>query len=149
MSNENTLSRRGLFMNIGMLFNGLVAVALALPIMRFLLSSVTRGHGNAYLSWVPLGRVSEFPEGETRLATFRNPYVMPTDGKTVDTACWVRRIAGRSLQLTVRIWAAQSAGFRNPVCSCARRIACIWPAGTGAFRISPQNRERSDHHPSR
>ena len=99
MSNENTLSRRGLFMNIGMLINGLVAVALALPIMRFLLSSVTRGRGDSYLSWVPLGRVSEFPEGETRLATFRNPYVMPSDGKTVDTACWVRRIAGDQFQV--------------------------------------------------
>ena len=99
MSNENTLSRRGLFMKIGMLFNGLVATALALPILRFLLSSVTRGSGNAYLSWVSLGRVSEFPEGETRLATFRNPYVMPTDGKTVDTACWVRRIEGDQFQV--------------------------------------------------
>jgi Rieske Fe-S protein len=99
MSNENTLSRRGLFMKIGMLFNGLVATALALPIVRFLFSSVTRGHGNAYLSWVPLGRVGEFPEGETRLATFRNPYVMPTDGKTVDTACWVRRVEGDQFQV--------------------------------------------------
>jgi hypothetical protein len=27
------------------------------------------------------------------MTTFRNPLVMPTDGKTVDTACWVRRIA--------------------------------------------------------
>jgi len=99
MSNENTISRRGLFMKIGMLFNGLVATALALPILRFLLSSVTRGNGNAYLSWVSLGRVSEFPEGQTRLATFRNPYVMPTDGKTVDTACWVRRIEGDQFQV--------------------------------------------------
>src|SRR5215468_1761540 len=99
MSNENMLSRRGLFMKMGMLFNGLVATALALPIVRFLLSSVTRGHGNGYLSWVSLGRVTEFPEGETRLATFRNPYVMPTDGKTVDTACWVRRIAGDQFQV--------------------------------------------------
>ena len=99
MSNENTLSRRELFMKIGMLFNGLVATALALPILRFLLSSVTRGNGNAYLSWVSLGRVSEFPEGQTRLATFRNPYVMPTDGKTVDTACWVRRIEGDQFQV--------------------------------------------------
>ena len=99
MSNENTLSRRGLFMNIGMLINGLVATALALPIVGFLFSSVTRGRGDSYLSWVPLGRVSEFPEGETRLATFRNPYVMPTDGKTVDTACWVRRIGGDQFQV--------------------------------------------------
>jgi len=99
MSNENMLSRRGLFMKMGILFNGLVATALAVPIVRFLLSSVTRGRANAYLSWIPLGRVTEFPEGETRLATFRNPNVMPTDGKTVDTACWVRHVQGDEFQV--------------------------------------------------
>jgi menaquinol-cytochrome c reductase iron-sulfur subunit len=99
MSNENTLSRRGLFMKMGILFNGLVATALAVPIVGFVLSSITRGRANAYLSWVPLGSVSEFPEGETRLASFRNPYVTPTDGKTVDTACWVRRVAGDEFQV--------------------------------------------------
>jgi Rieske Fe-S protein len=97
--NENSISRRGLLMKLGILFNGLVATALAVPVVRFLLASVTRGHAGAYLSWVPLGRVSEFPEGETRLATFRNPYVTPTDGKTVDTACWVRRISGEQFQI--------------------------------------------------
>src|SRR6202008_4011711 len=99
MPNENSISRRGLFMKLGILFNGLVASALAVPIVGFLLSSVTRGRAGAYLSWVPLGRVSKFPEGETRLATFRNPYVTPTDGKTVDTACWVRRIDGEQFQV--------------------------------------------------
>src|ERR1700724_1868542 len=99
MSNENTLSRRGLFMKLGILFNGLVASALAVPIVGFVLSSITRGRSNAYLSWVPLGSVSEFPEGETRLATFRNPNVMPADGKTVDTACWVRRVEGGEVQV--------------------------------------------------
>jgi len=73
MSDENRISRRALFMKLGVLFNGLVATALTIPIVRFLLSSVTRGRASAYLSWVPLGRISEFPEGETRLATFRNP----------------------------------------------------------------------------
>jgi menaquinol-cytochrome c reductase iron-sulfur subunit len=99
MPNENTLSRRGLLMKLGMLFNGLVASALAAPIVGFLLSSVTRGRANTYLSWIPLGPLSEFPEGETRLATFRNPNVMPTDGKTVDTACWVRHITGDQFQV--------------------------------------------------
>ena len=124
MPDENLISRRGLFTKIGVLFNGLVAVAIAVPIVRFLLSSITRGRGNAYLSWVPLGRTSEFPEGETRLATFRNPYVMPTDGRTVDTACWVRRIEGDQFQVfaincahlgcPVR-WFAQSGLF---MCAC-------------------------------
>src|SRR6267378_211200 len=99
MTSENTISRRGLFMKLGILFNGLVATALTVPIVRFLLSSVTRGRASAYLSWVPLGRVNEFPEGETRLATFTNPYVTPTDGKTVDTACWVRRVEGEQFQV--------------------------------------------------
>jgi len=99
MPNENTMSRRGLFMKLGILFNGLVATALAVPIIEFVLSSITRGRANAYLAWVPLGSVNEFPEGETRLATFRNPNVMPTDGKTVDTACWVRRVERDQFQV--------------------------------------------------
>src|SRR6267143_1263094 len=129
MTSENTISRRGLFMKLGILFNGLVATALTVPIVRFLLSSVTRGRASAYLSWVPLGRVNEFPEGETRLATFTNPYVTPTDGKTVDTACWVRRVEGGQFQVFAidcgnqRTWAAPCAGFRNPACSCAPATA--------------------------
>src|SRR4029453_17648736 len=99
MSNEPLLSRRGLLMKLGIAFNGLVAAALGVPIARFLLSSVTRGQGNAYVDWVPLGKISDFPEGETRLATFRSPYVMPSDGKTVDTACWVRRVGGEQFQV--------------------------------------------------
>ena len=99
MSNDTTLTRRGLLMKLGIAFNGVVATALAVPIVRFLLSSVTRGRANGYLSWVPLGKLSEFPEGETRLATFRNPYVMLTDGKTADTPCWVRRIDAEKFQV--------------------------------------------------
>ncbi len=98
-SNEVAISRRGFLMKVGVLFNGFAAMVVAVPIVRFLLSAVTRGHANAYLSWVPLGRTDEFPEGETRLATFRNPYVMPTDGKTVDTSCWVRHVAGDQFQV--------------------------------------------------
>ena len=99
LSSSNELSRRGFFTKIGILFNGLAAAVLAVPVVGFLASSITRGRAGGYLSWVPLGPVSDFPEGETRLATFRNPYVMPTDGKTVDTACWVRRIAGDQFQV--------------------------------------------------
>jgi Rieske Fe-S protein len=98
MSNENELSRRGLFMKLGIVFNAVVASALGVPIVGFILSSITRGRAT-YLSWVPLGSVDEFPEGETRLATFRNPYVSPTDGKTVNTACWVRRVEAEKFQV--------------------------------------------------
>ena len=99
MSNETLLTRRGLFTKLGILFNGAVAAALAVPIVRFLLSSVTLSRENAYLSWVPLGPISDFPEGGTRLATFRNPYVTATDGQTADTACWVRHVEGDQFQV--------------------------------------------------
>ena len=99
MPDDVTMTRRGMLVKVGLVFNGLVAAALAVPMVRYLLSPVSRGQGGAYLSWVPLAPVDRFPEGETRLATFRNPYVMPTDGKTVNTACWVRRIAGDRFQV--------------------------------------------------
>src|SRR5499427_6736625 len=99
MSNEASLTRRGLLTKLAILFNGLVGLALAVPIVQFLLSAITRGRANAYLAWVPVGAVSDFPEGETRLATFRNPYVTPTDGKTADTACWVRHIGAGKFQV--------------------------------------------------
>jgi len=99
MASDPTITRRGILVRIGIFVNGLVAAALVVPIGRYLLSAITRGRGNAYLAWVPLGPVARFPEGETRLATFRNPYVMPTDGKTIDTACWVRRIAADRFQV--------------------------------------------------
>ena len=98
-STDATISRRGFFMKLGIVFNGFAGIVLAVPIVRFLLSSITRGRTNGYLAWVPLGNVSDFAEGETRMATFRNPLVMPTDGKTVDTACWVRRIAADKFQV--------------------------------------------------
>jgi menaquinol-cytochrome c reductase iron-sulfur subunit len=98
-STEATISRRGFFMKLGILFNGFAAMILAVPLARFLFSSITRGRSNGYLSWVPLGNATNFPEGETRMATFRNPFVMPTDGKTVDTACWVRRVGGDRFQV--------------------------------------------------
>ena len=99
MPDDNSMTRRGFFTKMGILFNGLVATLLAVPVLGFLFSSIARGRRNGYLSWVPVGRVNDFPEGETRLATFQNPFVLPTDGKTVDTACWVRRIAGEQFQV--------------------------------------------------
>jgi menaquinol-cytochrome c reductase iron-sulfur subunit len=99
ITTDTSISRRGFFMKLGVLFNGIAAAVVAVPILGFLFSSIARGRSSGYLSWVSLGKISDFPEGETRLATFRNPYVMPTDGKTADTACWVRRVAGEQFQI--------------------------------------------------
>jgi menaquinol-cytochrome c reductase iron-sulfur subunit len=128
-SSNDSMSRRGLFMKLGILFNGLAASVLAVPIVGFLLSSITRGRANGYLSWVPLGKIGEFPEGETRLATFRNPYVMPTDGTTADTACWVRRIAGEQFQ----VFAVNCAHLGCPVRWFAQSGLFMCPCHGGAY----------------
>jgi menaquinol-cytochrome c reductase iron-sulfur subunit len=96
---DDQLSRRGLLTNLAILFNAAVAAVIAVPIVGFLFSSVTRARGTGYRSWVTLGAANQFPEGETRLATFRNPYVGPNDGQTAQTACWVRHIAGDQFQV--------------------------------------------------
>jgi Rieske Fe-S protein len=126
---EASLSRRGFFMKLGILFNGFAAIVLALPLARFLFSSITRSRGNGYLSWVSLGDVSSFPEGETRMSTFRNPLVMPTDGKTVDTACWVRRVAADKFQ----VFAINCAHLGCPVRWFAQSGLFMCPCHGGAY----------------
>jgi Rieske Fe-S protein len=129
MSDENTLSRRSLLMKIGIFFNALIASALGIPIIAYVFSSIVRSRSSSYLSWVPLGAVDEFPEGETRLATFKNPNVMPADGKTVDTACWVRRIEGQKFQ----VFAVNCAHLGCPVRWFSQSGLFMCPCHGGAY----------------
>ena len=99
MSEENSLSRRALLMKIGLLFNGIIGVVLAVPIVRYLFSPVIRERKYGYESWLPLGRLEQFPAGQTRLATYHNPVFNPWDGQTADIACWVRNLDDKNFQV--------------------------------------------------
>jgi menaquinol-cytochrome c reductase iron-sulfur subunit len=99
MTESSGLTRRDLFMKIGILLNGIVGVILAVPIVRYLLSPVAHERKGSYDAWVALGNLEQFPSGETRLATYRNPVVNPTDGDTADIACWVRNVDGQTFQV--------------------------------------------------
>jgi menaquinol-cytochrome c reductase iron-sulfur subunit len=120
---ERPISRRGLFLKLAILLNGAAALILAIPMVRYIFEAFTRPHAKGYLSWTSLGPTSQFPEGETRLATYRNPYVTPTDGETADLPCWVRHIRADQFQVfaincahlgcPVR-WFAQSGLFMCP-----------------------------------
>jgi menaquinol-cytochrome c reductase iron-sulfur subunit len=99
MTLPTDLSRRALLMKLGIFFNSLVAVILAVPVVRYLLSPIARARKNGYESWVALGNLDQFPSGETRLATYRNPVVNSWDGDTADIACWVRNVDGKSYQV--------------------------------------------------
>ena len=62
-----------MFLKIALLFNGAVGVLLGIPIVRYVLSPVTRGRKQGYESWISLGSIDQFPAGETRLATLSEP----------------------------------------------------------------------------
>jgi len=123
MSESGELSRRTILMKLGIAFNAVVGLILAVPILRYVLSPLARSRKAGYESWIPLGAVSDYPAGETRLASFQNPDVQPWDGKTADSACWVRRVDEGKFQVfaincahlgcPVR-WFAQSRLFMCP-----------------------------------
>jgi nitrite reductase/ring-hydroxylating ferredoxin subunit len=93
------LSRRDLFMKIGIFLNGVVGVILAAPILRYVLSPIVRGQRDRYDSWVSLGDIAQFPSGQTRLATYQNPSANQSDGTTADIPCWVRNVDGQPFQV--------------------------------------------------
>ena len=93
----DTISRRWFLLKLGFLFNGVVGVVMAVPVLRYLLSPAKRDE--AYKSWVALGNVENFPVGETRLATYTNPFRRPWDGETAGVACYVRRTAQDQFQV--------------------------------------------------
>jgi Rieske Fe-S protein len=92
-----TVSRRWLLLTVGAFFNAVVGVAVAVPVVKYLLSPVKSD--DAYKSWVSLGSLDAFPVGETRLAKFTNPVSREWDGETDRIACWVRRISEKEFQV--------------------------------------------------
>lgn len=99
MNSDEGLSRRGALMKLGLLFNGIVGVILAVPIVSYLVSPVLRARKTGYDSWLNLGALDQFPAGQTRLAVYRNPVVNPTDGETANIPCWVRNVDGETFQV--------------------------------------------------
>jgi len=86
---RGVVSRRWLLFKAGIALNGVVGLVLAVPVLRYLLAPWRRDA--SFNTWVSLGRLDMFPEGETRLAFYRNPSRNSWDGETDNVACYVRR----------------------------------------------------------
>jgi Rieske Fe-S protein len=91
-------SRRSFLFKLSLALNGAVGAVLAVPILGYLLGPALK-RDQEYKSWIPLGSVSDFPEGETRLVDYRNPVLTESDGATGNVACWVRRVQGNQFQV--------------------------------------------------
>lgn len=84
-------SRRTFLMNVGIALNAVVAAAIATPVVAYILGPVLRRR--EYLTWVEIGKEADFPPGQTKLVTFRNPFTDPWDGDTGKVPAYVRRAA--------------------------------------------------------
>ncbi len=91
---EPGVSRRTFLFKLSLAINALVAAAIATPVIGYLLGPVRRKGG--YNHWVQLGNVTDYKEGETVLAMYRNPNTHEWDGDTGKVACYVRRTGAQS-----------------------------------------------------
>ena len=127
MSSDDSIPRRTL-LKIGLGLNGVVGALLAVPVVKYLLSPETEKTAERD-AWVSLGGLQKFPVGETRLATFTNPVVKPSDGATAEIPCWVRRIDA----VTVQVFAINCAHLGCPVRWFPESNLFLCPCHGGAY----------------
>jgi menaquinol-cytochrome c reductase iron-sulfur subunit len=121
------VSRRRFLLAFGVALNAVAAALLAIPVIGYVFSSFRRELASQ--SWIMLGAVENFPENQTRLATYRNPYTRPWDGKTADIPCWVRRLSGEKFQ----VFAINCTHLGCPVRWFAESHLFMCPCHGGAF----------------
>jgi Rieske Fe-S protein len=90
-------SRRNFLVTLGMGLNAIAAALLAVPIIGYLGGALKNRLRDQ--AWITLGKIDAFPIGQTRLATYTNPFTTPWDGETAEMPCWVRRIADDRFQV--------------------------------------------------
>jgi len=121
-------SRRVFLFKLSLLLNGAVGAVLAVPILGYLLGPALKNSSNKD-SWIKLGPLGDFPEGETRLVNFRNPVTTPWDGQTGDIPCWVRHISRNNFQ----VFAINCAHLGCPVRWFAQSRLFLCPCHGGAY----------------
>jgi Rieske Fe-S protein len=101
---------------------------MAVPIIGYLLGPAEKNSASEN-SWVTLGTLNDFPEGETRLVNYRNPVTTLWDGQTGDVPCWVRRVSGTTFQ----VFAINCAHLGCPVRWFAQSKLFLCPCHGGAY----------------
>lgn len=121
-------TRRAFLFKLSLYLNGVVGAVLAVPIFGYILGPAFKKDAS-YKSWIALGPVSDFPEGETRLVDYRNPVTTDSDGATGNVACWVRHIQGNQFQ----VFAINCAHLGCPVRWFAQSRLFMCPCHGGAY----------------
>jgi nitrate reductase gamma subunit len=85
----DSLSRRNFLTSVSLAAGAVAGLIVAIPSVAFLL-----GLRKIPQVWFAVGRVEEFPAGETRQVAFADPSPLPWAGVTAQTAAWLRRDDG-------------------------------------------------------
>ncbi|HEY4380248.1 MAG TPA: Rieske 2Fe-2S domain-containing protein [Acidobacteriaceae bacterium] len=121
-------TRRAFLFKLSVALNVAVGAVLAVPLVGYLLGPALKKNANPG-AWIPLGPLTDFPVGETRLANFRSPVASFDDGDTAKTAAWVRRISDREFQ----VFAINCAHLGCPVRWFAQSKLFLCPCHGGAY----------------
>ena len=91
------VSRRRFLLAFGVALNAVAATLLAIPVIGYVFSSFRREFASQ--SWIMLGALENFPENQTRLATYRNPCtqqgmsaVLPSQGRVYGLRYVAKRV---------------------------------------------------------
>ena len=84
----NEISRRRFLSRLAPGLTAGIAGLVGLPIVGYLLAPLFRPPPDVP---VPVGNVTDFPIGQTRLVKVRDPSPLAWAGQTAETALWVRR----------------------------------------------------------
>lgn len=83
-------NRRTFIVKLLMIFSGIIAVLLSIPVIGVILEPVFRKKEE---TWRRIAPVEEFKVGETKLVKFQNAQPRPWSGPTEQTASWLRRVS--------------------------------------------------------
>ncbi len=106
-----TPNRRNFLGLLTYILGGLATVALAVPLIGYLIGPLRKRRSE----WVSLGRLSLFPVGETRPATFVNPLKQPWDGMTANNTVYVRNLGAGPQGERLQVFAANCTHLGCPV----------------------------------
>jgi menaquinol-cytochrome c reductase iron-sulfur subunit len=90
------ISRRRFLSGITVALTAAMGVIVGAPILGYLLAPLFRAPSNELIT---VGAVADFPIGETKLVSIRDPSPLPWAGQTADTALWVRRLGAAGPQM--------------------------------------------------
>jgi menaquinol-cytochrome c reductase iron-sulfur subunit len=119
-------TRRDFLLQLGVVINTIAGLMIGLPIVGFLFSTLIKHTPRV---WISLGPVSQFPEGVTRLTSYKSPYSRLADGPTAIITCWVRRTSGDKFT----IFAANCTHLGCPVRWFEQSQLFLCPCHGGAF----------------